>query len=253
MASLRRKRPARRSMARRKPSRWRRLMPVFLLVVLVFGGWGSWKGAVAVIDSDFLTTRYLEVEGCRVLPEELVTEILEPHLGTPLARLPMDSLRAKLAELPRVRGARLDRRLPGTLRCRITEARPLVLLLDGGFQELDREGRVLERFGAPPPDLPILIPSDRVSRDSLVALAREAITALEAASFDLSRELSELRVEERGLAFVRNEGGTLVLLGWTDIAGRVAAYREFYPMLEAEKDFPRELDLRYRDQVVARD
>ncbi len=249
---VRSKRP-KRNMARRKPSRWRRLMPIFLLVILVFGGWGSWRGIVAVVDSDFLTTRYLEVEGCLVLPQELVLEILEPHRGTPLARLPMDSLRAEIAALPRVQEVDLDRRLPGTLRCRVEEARPLALWLDGGFQELDREGQVLERFGAAPPDLPILIPSDRVSRDSLIFLAREAIVALEAASFDLSREVSEFRVEERGLAFLRNEGGTLVLLGWNDIPGRIEAYREFYPMLESQNDFPRELDLRYRDQVVARD
>jgi len=228
-------------------------MQALLLALLLLGGWGGWRGLVALVDSDFLTTRYLEVEGCRVLPEELVTEILEPYRGTPLFRLPVDSLRARLDSLPRVRGVELDRRLPATLRCRITEARPMALLLDGGFQELDRDGRALERFGTPPPDLPILRPSEFVSTDSLVLLAREALLALEDASFDLSREVSEVLVERRGLAFIRNEGGTRVLLGWENIPGRVRAYREFYPVLEAEKDFPRELDLRYRDQVVARD
>jgi cell division septal protein FtsQ len=228
-------------------------MPILLLALLIFGGWGSWRGAIAIVDSDFLTTRYLEVSGCRVLPEELVTEILEPHLGCALARLPMDSLRTQIASLPRVESFSLERRLPGTLRCRIEEARPLFLLLDAGFHELDEDGNILERFGTAAPDLPILLPSEFVSRDSLVVLAHEALVALENASFDLGRELSEIFVESRGLAFTRNEGGTLVLLGWSDISARVEAYREFYPKLIAENDFPRELDMRYRDQVVARD
>jgi len=252
MAMLRRKRS--RSMARRRASRWRRLLPASLIALLVLIGWGGWRGLGAVLDSDILRTRYLEVTGCRVLPEALVTEILEPWIGTPLARLPMDSLRLEVAALPRVATLRLDRRLPGTLRCRIEEARPMALLMEGGlFRELDREGRELERFGAPAPDLPILIPGGEVDTDSLVVLARLALGALEAASFDLGREVSEMRVDRRGLVYSRNAGSTQVILGWVDFPARVAAYREVYPRLDAENSFPRELDLRYRDQVVARD
>jgi len=244
----------RRSMARRRPSLWRRLLQIFGVAAVAAALWGGWRGVAALLDADFLRTRYLEVSGCRVLPEEMVTEVLEPCLGRPLLRLPMDSLRLKVGKLPRVRALSLDRRVPGTLRCSIQEAEPLALLLEGGvFHELDQDGNRLLRFGTPPPDLPILVAGGLVGSDSLVKLGRQALHALEAASFDLGREVSEMRVEERGLVFRRNESETWVILGWTDFPARVAAYGEVQPLLAAENSFPRELDLRYRDQVVARD
>ena len=103
-----------------------------------------------------------------------------------------------------------------------------------------------------PPDLPILRPSAVVEEDSLVTLALAALLALESASFDLGREVSEMGVDAGGLYFLRNEGQTRIILGWEAYPARVAAYREVFPHLAAEKGFPRELDLRYRDQVVAR-
>ena len=241
-----------RAMAVRRRSRWMRLVWGLMLFFVLILGWGGWRGVLALIDSDLLTARYIEIEGCRVIPEQRVRDILGPALGGALLRVDTDSLRREIADLPRVREVKLRRRLPGTLRCTVEEAEALALLSGESFRELSREGRLLERYGNPAPDLPIIRLSTVVGEDSLVTLAVEALLALESASFDLGREVSEMGVDEGGLFFLRNEGRTRVLLGWEQYAQCVAAYREVFPRLTGEKGFPRELDLRYRDQVVAR-
>ncbi|MDP6796483.1 MAG: FtsQ-type POTRA domain-containing protein [Candidatus Krumholzibacteria bacterium] len=243
----------RQRMAVRRRGPWRKILLVLILCLLGLGGWGSWKGFLAILNSDFLTTRYLEVEGCRVVPEEKIRELLQPAIGQPLFRLDRETLGSSLTVLPRIRSLKLSRHLPGTLRCRVEESEALALFYDGKFREIDREGRFLERYGSEAPDLPILRKSDRISADSLMTLALPVLTALQESFFDLSREVSDLGLEERGLFFYRNEGQCRVLLGWDSFDEKIANYREIHSRLDQEKSFPEELDLRYRDQVIARD
>ena len=245
-------RPKRGSMAvRRRGKLWRAGMVASVLLIVPLG-WGGWQGLRALLGSDWLTLRYLEIEGCRVLPESDLRQRLEPLLGRPMHTVDPDSLVAELGALPRVAAVQIERRLPGTLRCRITEAESVALLMDGDFRELDESGRLLPRFGDAPPDLPIIRPQGPVPADSLIELALAALKALRASGFDLTREVSELSADSLGLVYTRNETETRVIMGWEDFDARAVTYAQVFPKV-AERGFPRVLDLRYRDQVVARE
>lgn len=226
-----------------------------LLALGVFGiglmGWGGWRGLRALVSSDWLRLTELRIEGCRVLPESRVRERLEPLLGRPLFAVDPDSLELALADLPRLIAIRISRRPPGTLRCRVREADAVALWLDESFTEIDAAGRPLERFGDPAPDLPIIRPSRALEPDSLKGLALAALAALREAAFDLGEEVSEITAESRGIVYHRNDTPTWVLMGWEDFPARAGCYRDVFAEIDAG-GFPAELDLRYRDQVVAR-
>ena len=230
-----------------------RLLLALLLCLVGLVGWSGWKGLRALLGSDLMTLSYLEVDVCRVLPEARVTEAFEELIGRPLHTLDPDSLRGVLEELPRVAEARVSRKLPGTLSIRIREAEAVALIYsDGSFEEIDAGGRVLPRFGGPPPDLPILRPNASLPLDSLTGLALTALEALRESGFDLSLEVSEIGVGPEGVDYLRSETRTRVILGWEDFVERIRSYRQVRAEIASE-GFPGELDLRFRDQVVARD
>ena len=230
-----------------------RLLLALLVCLVGLVGWSGWRGMRALLGSDLMTLNYVEVEGCRVLPEARVKEALEELIGRPLHTLDPDSLRGVLEELPRVAEARVRRRLPGTLSVRIREADAVALIYsDGVFEEIDAKGRILPRFGGPPPDLPILRQNASLPLDSLTGLAMAAIEALMASGFDLSREVSEIGVGPQGVDYMRSESQTRVILGWEGFPERIRGYRQVSAEI-AREGFPGELDLRFRDQVVARD
>jgi hypothetical protein len=238
-------------MAVRQRGWWFRLLLALGVFLLALLGWGGWRGLSALLSSDSLRLREIRVEGCRVLPESRVRERLEPLLGRPLYAIDPDSLEAALLDLPRVAALRVSRRPPGTLRCRVTEAEAVALWLEEDFVEIDAAGTRLDRFGNAAPDLPIIRPTAVISGDSLRVLALGALAALRDAAFDLGHEVSEITAEKRGIVYHRVDSATWVLMGWEDFPARALCYRDVYAEIDAG-GFPAELDLRYRDQVVAR-
>lgn len=242
----------RESMAVKRRGPWARLLLAVAVFLFCLLGWGGWRGIMAILESDFLTLRYIEVEGCRVLPDSLLHGRLAPLLGRALHSVDPDSLEEALADLPRLKSVRIARRLPGTLRCRVEERSPRALWFDGRFTEIDGEGDFLQRFGNPPPDLPIIRSSALIPADSLRGLALDLLDALTGNGFDLSSELSEITAEKLGIVYYRLQTPTRVILGWRDFHARARYYREAFTQL-SEDGFPVELDLRYRDMVITRD
>lgn len=241
----------RRAMAVRQRGWGFRLLLALIVFLVALLGWGGWRGLGALLSSDSLRLREIRVEGCRVLPAARVRERLEPLLGRPLYAIDPDSLELALMDLPRVAALRVSRRPPGVLRCRVTEAEAVALWLDEDFVEIDAGGEALDRFGGAAPDLPIIRPTGVVPADSLRGLALDVLAALRDAAFDLGREVSEITAEKRGIVYHRVDSATWVLMGWEDFAARALCYRDVFAEIDAG-GFPAELDLRYRDQVVAR-
>ncbi|MBI2795610.1 MAG: FtsQ-type POTRA domain-containing protein [Gemmatimonadetes bacterium] len=191
----------------------------------------------------FFNVRAVQVEGVRYLDPGVVVARL--RIDTTVSLFDDgDTWVARVEGHPQVAAVEVSRTLPGTLVVRITEVPPVALVpAADGLVAIDAAGRRLPVDASRVPmDLPVLGVRDR----RLVALldtlrAREP--ALYASLSEVRREGRELRIDVAGLQ-VR---APLVLS-----AGRIAEIVPVTDDLARRHVRVAELDLRYRDQVIAR-
>lgn len=194
----------------------------------------------------FFRVRHVEVTGARYITPAEVLDRLRVDT-TASVWDPFGPLEARVRRHPMVRRVSIDRRLPGTLVVHLLEHIPVALVpTASGFRAYDERGVALPidptRADV---DAPILATPDRPLLRFLAAARVQNPT--------LYRRLSEVRRQGEG-------GGELLLMldsvpVWT-LAG--VTLQRLSDLELVEQDLARrrrravELDLRYRDQVIAR-
>jgi len=166
----------------------------------------------------------------------------------------------RLAAHPLVKGARVRRRLLGTLVLEVVEREPVALVANPTLEPVDAEGRILPIDPARHRlDLPLLTPWGS-GGDGVLTLTERRILAAEVARLaeadpELVARISELSLDRRGDLRVRlwEPAVTLSLrLGLPSLRIREG----FAALADAEDRFQgkaaTDLDLRYEDQVVVR-
>jgi cell division protein FtsQ len=221
---------------------------VLLAVLLCLSGGalvsGPWWGPMALSRFDYFHVRRIEFEGLRYArAADLVatlrvdtTQSVWQALG-PLAR--------RVAANPIVASAEIERRLPGTLVVRLSERIPVALAPKGGkLKPMDATGQVLPIDPARVPlDLPVAASSDTTLLRVLDVLRAHAPVLY-------ARVTDARRASVDELQFTL---GALRVRTGNDVT--VARFRDILPV---EADLARnhlravELDLRFRDQVIAR-
>jgi cell division protein FtsQ len=222
--------------------RWRlALFGAALLVLLASPLWGP----RALRHLAFFRVRKIEVNGLRYTPA-----------GDVLARLRVDTTRsvwdplaplaARVMEHPQVESAYVSRKLPGTLVVDVIERRPVALVPIGA------ELRAVDERGVTLP----LDPS-RTPVDAPVVTAPRAAGVYHLLG-QMQREAPSLYAR---ISSVRSSGSDELLVQVADVPVRtmtsvtLARLSDIEPV---ERDLARrqlraaELDLRYRDQVIAR-
>jgi cell division protein FtsQ len=225
---------------RRRP--WRRLALAAVVIALV--ATTPWWGPRVLAEMSFFRLRRVQVVGARYVRADSIVA----RLGVDTTRSiwdETDELIARVRQHPQVSDVEIARRVPGTLVVTITERIPVAFVPTArGLQPLDAAGRTLP------------IDPSRVNVD-LPVLARRDTAVL--------RFLGELRerspqLYERVSAARRAGRGEIVLeLGAITVRamGDITVER-LGDILPVEADLARrqarvaELDLRYRDQVIAR-
>ena len=196
----------------------------------------------------FFRLRHVEVIGAKYVdPRDILDRLKVDTLASVWD--PTPPLEARAAAHPLVREVEIERKLPGTLVVRIAEHAPVALVATtGGFRVYDERGVALPIDpAAADVDAPILARPDTALL-RLLAAARVAQPAL-------YRRLSEVRRERGGtgdseLLFVLD---SIPVRAMGDVTLNRLADVEL-----VEQDVARrrlalaELDLRYRDQVIAR-
>ena len=194
---------------------------------------------------DFFRVRHVEVVGARYVNPRDVIERL--RLDTSASVWDGDEAwRSRVGAHPLVREVELDRRLPGTLIVRLVEHVPVALVPSpAGFRVYDERGTSLPIDPtAADVNAPILARADSALL-RLLGGARRVAPALYA-------RLSEIR---------REGGGRELLVVFDSLPVRALADVTLQRLQDAElveQDLarrrlrPLELDLRYRDQVIAR-
>lgn len=227
-----------------RPQWQRRVQGVSLLVIVAALLSLPWWGRPALRHLAFFRVRRIEIVGVKYLaPSDVVRRLRVDTTSSVWTELP--PLVRRVEADPLVASATVERRLPGTLVVTVVEKVPVALVqARGGFKAYDRKGTALpvepSRTGV---DLPLLTGRDT----ALLRLLGE----LRDSAPDVYARLSEVRRSGRWELVLRLT--TVPVRAMADVrAGRLA------DIIPVEQDLARrrarvvELDLRYREQVVAR-
>jgi cell division protein FtsQ len=233
--------------AEKPPRTWRhrvRLALAALLLLLI--GTSPYWGPRLLSQFAFFRVRKIEVLGARYTPVSEVLSRLRQDT-THSVWEPLEPLQKRVETHPQVEHAVVTRKLPGTLVVAITERRPVALVQTrNGLAAVDENGRVLPLDPSRTPiDAPVVAttPRDTALYHLLGALQRETpriyariSSVVHAGSDELIFRLPTFQV--RAMTNV-----TLARLSDIEPVEHDLARRQLHPA---------ELDLRYRDQVIAR-
>jgi cell division septal protein FtsQ len=243
----------------RKPG-WKILGAVLLVALIMAAAWGVRAGARSMA---FFRVRSVEIRGARYLqPNEIVARLQIDTLASLWDDL--EPLRQRVRRHPQVADVRFERRMPGTLVVIVQENLPVALIqTPAGLLPFDSLGRQLpidpSRSNL---DLPIVASADpvllklvgaiRAAQPRVFARIEEArrigrdeiLLTLSSRAEDAARAAADTATPQRKSLRVRLPVGLSV--------DRLA---DIFPV---ESDLARrqarvgEIDLRYRDQVIAR-
>jgi cell division protein FtsQ len=212
-----------------------------------------WWGTAILRRLDFFRVRRVEIDGARyVSPDEIVS-----RLRIDTTRSLFDDvvpLEKRVLQHPSVRDVHIERKLPGTLLVKITENLPVAFVqAASGLVVVDATGRSLPVNPATTDvDLPVLAVRDTLAL-RVLGEVREHAPALFA-------RIGEVRRVQDGSSFYllfRLSESPASLAHDVLAAGDVTADR-LSDIVPVEQDLTRrekravELDLRFRDQVIAR-
>lgn len=221
--------------------RWRTVGIGAALVVLLAA---PWWGPPLLSHLSFFRVRHVEVDGYRYLQPDDVLKRLRIDTTTSVWT-DLGELERRVKTHPQVKSATVDRNLPGTLAVHVVENLPIAYVpAAGGLRAVDADGRFLPidptRIAI---DLPVLAKADTALLH-LLANIRSVSPAL-------FGEISD----------IRRTGGTDIALTLATAQVRalvgISAQR-LADIIPVEADLARrkarvtELDLRFRDQVIAR-
>jgi cell division septal protein FtsQ len=107
---------------------------------------------LVVADSPVFAVNRVEVEGVKLLSEEKVQAIVRKAAGPRMLGVDLDAVRKALEAESYVKSASIIRVLPDTLRVRVEEREPAVVvrLRSGRFAWVDADGYLLADYTAPP-------------------------------------------------------------------------------------------------------
>jgi len=238
--------------------RWLRLLVSLSVISAAVAMVASpWWGPRALSRLDFFHVRTFELQGLRYAKAPELVRALAVDT-TESVWQPLDSLVAIMEAQPMVLRAVIERDLPGTLRVLVTERVPVALVpTKTGLRPADRTGAVLPIDPAAVPlDLPIASVADSAMLSALDALRADAPELYARISEVRKAGKHELRFTVTGSA-IGAAGPTMAntLLVRTNDDVTVARFKDILPV---EADLARnhlravELDLRFREQVIAR-
>jgi cell division protein FtsQ len=224
-------------------SRWQLAVGVLLAAVaMAVPFWGP----RLLSQLDFFRVRKVEVLGLRFTPPGEVLSRLAVDTTRSVWE-PLDPLAARVATHPQIERASVRRRLPGTLVVEVTERRPVALVPVGpSLRAVDERGVTLPLDPSRTPvDVPVVTAPPRVTSvyHLLGAMQREAPGLYARVSSIQVVAGNELLLQLPNLPVRTMTSVTLARLGDIEPVERDLAKRQ----LRAA-----ELDLRYRDQVIAR-
>jgi cell division protein FtsQ len=212
-----------------------------------------WWGRALLRHLDFFRVRRVEIDGTRyVSPDEIVSRL---RMDTTASLFDdVGPLEKRVRQHPSVRDVHIERKLPGTLLVRITENPPVAFVqAAAGLVAVDAAGRSLPIDPATTDvDLPVVATRDTLTL-RVLGDVREQTPAIFA-------RIGEVRRYPRGSSFYLLFKLTETPSNFAHdvLAGGDISAERLSDIVPVEQDLSRrklratELDLRFRDQVIAR-
>jgi len=218
----------------------------------------AWKLVNILEKSPLFAIDQIQVEGCRLVDEEVVRTLSNVRKGTSLLKLNIGNVSRRLEAHPTIQNATVVKRFPRCLALAIRERQALALVpIQGSLYYLDRQGVVFHRTRPGDQlDLPIITGLEgypwtpgRQERGRLVQEALALIGDLEAGN--LLRDLSEVRVDpSQGLSFYLESLPVPVRTGWERFQQRRLLFERAIPLLMAQREEILAIDLSFAGQIV---
>jgi cell division septal protein FtsQ len=203
-----------------------------------------WWGPRVFAGLSFFQLRRVEIRGATLLrPSDVLARLAVDT--TMSVWQDLGALERRVAKHPQVASVSISRKLPGTLVVEVRENAPVALLATAaGFRALDARGTALPlEPSTSPVDLPIIAQRDTAVLRLLVDV-RRAYPAL-------FERISDVRRQGRGELVVRL--ASFPVRARSDIsADRLAELLLVESDLQRRQARVAEIDLRFRDQVIAR-
>ncbi|WP_374212587.1 cell division protein FtsQ/DivIB [Rhodococcus tibetensis] len=167
-----------------------------------------------------LSVRSTDVAGATTIPEEQIRQVLAVPQGQPLLRVDTGSAAQRVAAIPKVASARVQRMYPSTIRVTVTERLPVVFVdTPDGTHLLDAEAVDYE-IAPPPPGVPRLVTETPGWGDPCT---EAALDVLESMPPQLRGQVGQVAAESISDISVTLLDGRVVVWGGTEKSERKAA------------------------------
>ena len=237
---------------------------IFTLIVLCIS-----LGSMVYLTLDFLLhspkfdLAIREIHGLRNVPENQILMKLRAveDQTKNLLSLDLDELRRSLELIPWIRSAVVRRVFPDKLIIEVVERVPIAFArVDHATFLVDEQGVLLESNSESPHefDFPVItgleagLELEALARNKKrVALYQELIQALDGNGAGLSKDLSEVHLQDPGsLAVLLNDDSVLVILGTEQLEKRFRRYLGMSGQIKQKCPQADAVDLRFQDQVI---
>lgn len=225
-----------------------------VLGVLAMVPWGRMRKQLLVLD-------HVKVTGLRYLDESTIRRRSGLQTGQDLLSLDLTRIRQLVLLEPRLESATVHRHGLRGIEIKVIERVPALMVEHGEPWEMDAEGVLLEPLQTGVvADVPMLVGPDLTNRlaGSLVQTPQVKrglawTTILNDNALRLTGQVSEVDVTDpRVTRLVMMNGVRVVAPAWPNGARQLSGLRATLADLHAKGMMPREVDVRFKDQIVVR-
>lgn len=201
--------------------RWRRRLRVWRPWLIATVAVGAAAFAVwVVIFSSWLGLRSMEVVGTRAVASSDVAAAARVAPGTPLARVDLDAVEARVESLPEIANATVRRGWPHTIVITVSERQAVAAVhRDGSWWVMDRTGVLFRRTVSPDPAEPIV----EVEAGPASQTLRQVAAMLAAIPDDLAEQTRRVTASSVDSIVVHLRDGTEVTWGSAAASAQKAA------------------------------